>query len=714
MSGRFRCAPWICAAASLRIAAAWAAPGNRERLEPDPFYAQIARQFARTLPASHLLQTPLNDAIAARAWTNFLGMLDYDRAYLLRADIAEFEARRPALADALKAGDVSFAFDAFHVFKQRLDDRCRFVTNLLAGPIDFTVPENYAWRRKDAPWPTNAAAQDELWRLRLKNEYLAYAVARELQPPAATNGAAHNSGTNGYTNAPPPPTPEEFVRRRYRQFQIVIHDSDADWLLQRYLGAFAAAYDPHSMYMPPAAVEDFNIDMNLSLGGIGALLSPEDGAARVQEIIPGGPADRDRREIRLRPGDKIIGVGQNREPIEDVLHLPLSQTVRKIRGPKGTRVVLHLINGSDPSGMTTRYVDLVRDDVKLEEQAATGRVERVVLTNGASRALGIVRLPAFYGSVNQRPGDDGFRSSATDVARCLAELNDAGVEGLVLDLRNNGGGSLREAILLTGLFIRSGPVVQVREVSQIQVLPDRDPAVAFRRPMVVLVNRISASASEIVAGALQDYGRAIILGDSATHGKGSVQTILALGDDKRMGSIKVTAASYYRVTGASTQLRGVVPDIVLPSVFDHLDLGEDKLPNAMPWSRVPPADFVPLSDLQTLLPGLRAASEARRGANPRFGRHLRLVEHVRELNARTALPLEREARRAQARAEREMRRAEESADDETRPDGDDVTLDEALHVLSDLVDLTGRQDLFPEEPAGDGRILDLMRRIFSP
>ncbi len=720
----------------LPLVALEGAAGAGRVLEPLPHYAEVARQFVRLLPAAHLLQQPLNDAISARAWTNYVASLDYDRAYFLQSDIDAFAAQRETLDDSLKAGDLQFAFDVFNVYRQRLAERQACVTNLLATGFDFSVPENYVWRRKDAPWPADRAAQDELWRLRVKNEYLAYVISRDefgvTNVPAGsvpTNGIAYASVTNrpavaAATNglaavrAPPPPTPAEFVAKRYRQFQIVIDDSDADWVLQRYLGAVAAAYDPHSTYMAPAAVEDFNIDMNLTLCGIGALLTPEDGTAKIQEVIPGGPAARDTREIRLRPGDKIIGVGQGDQAIEDVLHLPLSQTVRKIRGAKGTTVVLNVISVSDPSGLSVRLVDLVRDDVRLEEQAATSRVERVTLTNGAVRALGVVRLPAFYGSVNQRPGEPGFRSSALDVAHCLAELNTGGVEGLLLDLRNNGGGSLREAIMLAGLFIRTGPVVQVREIGQIQVLPDRDPAVAYRRPVVVLVNRISASASEIVAGALQDYGRAVIVGDSSTHGKGSVQTILQLGSAKNLGSIKVTAASYYRVSGASTQLRGVVPDIILPSVLDYLELGEDKLPNAMPWSRVPAVEYQANTGLAAYVPTLARASALRRAANPAFTRYLRLVDHAQAVQSRTEVPLQIELRRQLARAEHEVRRAEEAVEEgaEGGPPSpaDDVMLDEALHILSDLVDLQGKQDLFPPVRDSDTRMRDLVRRIFEP
>jgi carboxyl-terminal processing protease len=736
-----------------------AAPARQ--LEPLPHYGHVARTVGWLLPNGHLMQYPLDDALSARAWTNYLAFLDYDRVYFLQADIDEFAVSREALDDAIRAGDLTFAYAVFARFKRRLAERHAHVEVLLDKGFDFSLPETYQWKRKDAPWPASREEQDELWRLRIKNEYLGYVVARvygesNTVARAARNRAVPADGTNavasvtagsaaaapalaplnGATNTPaldapatngvPAITPATFVRKRYQQFCIVIADSDAEWVLERFLGALAAAYDPHTAYMPPAAVEDFTIDMNLSLSGIGALLSPEDGTAKIMEIIPGGPAARDERETRLVPGDKIIGVGQDQAPIEDVLHLPLNKIVRKIRGKKGTRVVLQVISASDPSGSSIRFVDLIRDDVKLEEQAATGHVARVTWTNGASRAFGVVKLPTFYGSMTSNPRDPSYRSCTLDIARIIAGMNDE-IEGLVLDLRGNGGGSLREAVDLTGRFIRLGPVVQQREGSKIMVHTDRDPAITFRKPMVVLVNRVSASASEIVAAALQDYGRAVIIGDSRTHGKGSVQTIIPLSNaDPRLGSLKITCANYYRISGGSTQLRGVEPDLVLPSVLEHMDLGEDKLPNAMPWTRIAAADYSPVYDLKPLLPILSTNAQARLAVNARYQQHLRTVEHVRMVSQKSVLPLDYATRFQQYAAEREIQRAEHEEDNaealsETVPsrrkrvsDKDDVILDAALHVLGDLVDLQGGVaiDLALDKNTLDAQ--DWLRRIFQP
>ena len=336
---------------------------ERAPLAPDTGDRQIARQVANMLPAVHLRQAPLDEDMSARAWTNYLNMLDYDHSYLLQSDIDRFAANRTRIGDQLQHGEVQFAYDVFNIFRQRVQERCSFVTNLLARRLDFTLAEDYQWKRKDAPWPRDRAEQDELWRRRVKNEYLSYVVAREMDAARATNqtvaalatnatapsravcvatnlpAAGHCTGaaeTNGMVHAPPPPTTEEVVGKRYEQFLVILQDADPEFVISRYLAAVASAYDPHSEYMSPERMEDFNIDMSLSLCGIGAQLRAEDGSAKIEELIPGGPAARDTREIRLHPGDKIIGVGQGNGPIENVLHLPLTQTVRKIRGAKDT------------------------------------------------------------------------------------------------------------------------------------------------------------------------------------------------------------------------------------------------------------------------------------------------------------------------------------------------------------------------------------------
>ena len=709
---------WVAALAPM--IAIWAAAdrGNGQPV-PQPHYGDVAQKVARVLPAAHLLQYPLGDEISQKAWTNLITAFDFDRSNFLQSDIAAFTNMQTRIDDAVKAGDVSFPFEVYRVFRARLEDRYAYVTNLLETGFTFTEDETYTWKRKDAPWPATQEEQDELWRKRIKNEVLAQLISRELDRAAATNTAAvvtndaPAAATGGTaTNTPPVLTPQENVAKRYKQFMIVIQDMDEEAILQRYLSAVAMAYDPHSDYMSPMRKEDFDIDMNLSLCGIGAQLRSEDGTAMIVEVIPGGPADRDKRAIRLTKGDKIIGVGQGDGAIEDIVHLPLNKAVRKIRGEKGTKVVLSVIPASDPSGTTTKIVDLIRDEVKLEEQAATGRVARVTLPDGVVRKLGIVRLPTFYGTMDRRPNQPGFRSATVDVAKQLAAFNSENVSGLILDLRNNGGGSLREAVSLTGLFVRSGPVVQVREARQIVVLPvpNMDPAMAFRKPVLVLINRASASASEIVAGALQDYGRAVLVGDTQSHGKGTVQTVMPLGSEK-FGSMKVTTASFYRINGASTQRKGVGADIVIPSTLDGLDIGEDKLPGSLPWTQIEQALYIPVADVSKFVPQLKEQSAKRLADNARYVRYCTLVRHVQEVNERKEVPLEINARRKLMKAENEMRKLQDDVQDASKEGKeDDVVLDEALNILSDLVTLTGGADI-PMETEGDLRTR--MMRIFG-
>lgn len=690
---------------------------------------RLCKRYATFLQTKHLNRKSFDQDVSAQAWTNFFSHLDYDRSYFLQSDLDAFESHRLTLCDELVNGDLTFATNVFSVFRKRMTERLAFAEALIddATNIDYTVDEEYTWKRKDMPWPQSQEEQDELWRKRIKNELLARIVSRdfnaaktnEVEAAGATNvadvaeaattnavAAAEAASTNATETAEAEVaddddyeeeelTPDAFVRKRYKQYATIIADADADWLIERYLNAFAAIYDPHTNYMAPASAEDFNIDMNLKLCGIGATLQADDGTAKVVEIIPGSPASRDTREIRLRKNDRIIGVGQGDGPIEDIVHLPLSKIVKRIRGEKGTKVVLHVISASDPSGSTTRKVDIIRDEIKLEEQAATGHVVRVSAPlDGKERAFGVVKLPMFYGSNTTNPRDPNFRSCTYDVTKCIAGMGPS-IKGLVLDLRGNGGGSLREAVSLAGSFFSTGPVVLVKDPGNVGALPDTDPAIAFSKPMVVLVDRASASASEIVAAALQDYGRAVVVGDSKTHGKGSVQTVMPLmAADDSYGTLKITCAEFYRVTGGSTQLEGVHSDIVLPSLLEYLDIGEDKYPNALPYSQIARSRFNEVCDLGKIIPGLAKASSARTATNEEYQAHMKIVEHMKDVSERKSMPLAYDKRYAICEAEDNINKLQdrlEDEEDEAPEDGigKDVVLREALNILSDLVDVQG-------------------------
>jgi carboxyl-terminal processing protease len=527
---------------------------------------------------------------------------------------------------------------------------------------------------------------------------VAKALAESEKTNSVTRTDAAATSTNGASlgrasEADALLSPEVFFRKRYKQFLMVLEDSDAEFVLQRYFTAFAQAYDPHSEYLTPSSSDDFEIGMKLSLGGIGALLQSEDGAAKIEKIIPGGPAARDGR---LKPGDKIISVAQDKGESVDILHWPLYKAVGLIRGKKGSKVTLTVIPASDITGARTSKITLVRDDVKLEDQEAKGETLAVVGDDGKTNQVGVIRLPVFYADMKNRTGSGReFKSSTRDVERLITDMKARGVDGLILDLRNNGGGSLAEAVEMTGLFFTSGPVVQVRESRGVQVLQDPDPEVLYSGPLVVLVNRRSASASEILAAALQDYGRAVIVGDSKTHGKGTVQSWQPLDDrNSALGSIKVTTHSFYRVAGGSTQLKGVVPDIRIPSVLDVLDVGEEFLPHAIPWTVISMARYHPVQDLAKRLPGLKVASEARRAKDPRFMAQRDVIERIKAHQMTAGISLNLKDRITLAREEKVLDKVQDEAlgegesESEATPLGlleKDLVLKESSRILADML-----------------------------
>ena len=655
-------------------------------LAPKNYHGRIAKRLGDMLPKYHVSQHSFDDEISRRAWTNLVTYYDFDHSVFLKSDLERFAARDARLDDEIRRGDVSFGFDVYNLYVERLRERICFATNLLAkGGWDFSADEKYRIRRKDAPWPADRAEAEEHWRKRMKNEVLVQLIGRELDKATNKFDAAEN------------------LIGKYRQYATVLTEPDEEQVLQNYLSAVCRAYDPHTDYMSPASKEDFDMEMNLTLCGVGAVLSMDDGALKIVEVMPGGPVDRDGR---IKEGDKIIGVGQGDKPVEDVMWQPMRKTIRKIRGAKGTRVTLEIIPRNDPSGATKKRIELVRDEIKLEDQAATGRVETVT-HNGVSNRLGYVYLPGFYGSMDKKPGEEGFRSAALDVARWLAEFNARDAAGMVLDLRGDGGGSLREAVMLSALFVPSGPVVQIRDVRSVGCLPiTPGNPVAFRRPMVVLVDRASASASEIVAGHLRDTGRAIVLGDSRTHGKGTVQTVMGMGPAV-YGSTKITTARFYRIDGRSTQLEGVASDIHLPSLLDSLDVGEDKLTYALPFSRIAPADYALCWNMDRYIPTLRDASGARLKNDEKYQKHLANVRGMKEIGDREEVSLEYGARKLQMAADREYREIDELEKEENEEEKEDkpkrrrrnerkendVVLDEAFRILSDLIRMNGGEEI---------------------
>jgi len=715
-------------------------------LAPQPYYGSVAKEVVVRLERKHVLRHPFDDEMSRRAWTNLVSNYDYSRMVFLKSDIDRFAKMETKIDDALKSGDVSFVYDMHRIFLERIADRVDFVTNLLMNTeFDFTVDEDYRWKRKDAEWPATREEQNELWRKRIKNEMLSIVLNRELDKEEAdreeaekkekeqdkAKGEGEENVTDGEKKTAekkddkdsddddfkePELTPKDNLLKRYRQYVQVLTEPDEEMVFQRYMSAVCQAYDPHSDYMTPTRKEDFDMDMSLSLCGVGAVLSMDDGALKIVEVMKGGPIDRDKR---IKRGDKIVGVGQGDGPIEDVMYKPMRKSIKKIRGPKGSKVVLEIVPRSDPSGATRKRIAIIRDEIKLDEQAATGRVEKVVC-NGVTNTFGYVKLPGFYRTFDKQQDDPSFRSCSFDVAKYVAHFNAVDSDGMILDLRGNGGGALPEAVFLSQLFLWPSyrgnpiPVVLIRDPRGLQALPVfRDqPCFAYRKPLIVLTDRASASASEIVAGVLKDTGRALVVGDHSTHGKGTVQEVINKIGPEKYGSVKVTTSRFYRVNGSSTQVKGVEADINLPSFLEELDIGEDKLPNALPWTRVGGAPHPSVWNLNGYVGALKALSDERLKENPKYAAHLKLVKLFHDNAESKTVPLERTKRLAKMREEREMRKAEEDSEFDDEDDfsvepaiadkdkdkkKDDVVLAEAFNILADLVKLTGGNDA-PDTP----------------
>ena len=742
--GMYACAVACVLAAAAVLRGAEKTVPQAAVLEPLPYYGDVARLVGQRVEHDHILRHPLNNEISQRAWTNLVTMYDYNHDVFLQSDLDSFECMQLKIDDALRSGDVSFGYEIQRVFVQRLDECVNFATNfLLKGEFNFVDREEYVFKRDKSPWPTTREEREDLWRKRLKNDLLSQVLSKELDAEDEKNGKKKNKkkkidetsakGTNDVAVAEekkPEPTPLENLIKRYSHYLTMSRtEVDEETVFQRYMSAVMMAYDPHSDYMAPMRKEDFDMDMSLSLCGVGAVLSVsfDDGALEIKEVMKGGPIAR---EGSIKAGNKIVGVGQGNDPIEDITWKPMRKTIRKIRGKKDTKVVLEI---TDKNGENRRKVALIRDEIKLEDQAATGRVEKVVL-NGVANTFGYVRLPGFYGTMDKRPGDEGYRSCSWDVAQWIGKFKRVETDGMILDLRGNGGGSLPEAILLTQLFVPKSPVVQIGDARGIGVIPtfENQPTLAYGKPLVVLIDRHSASASEIVAGALQDTGRAIIVGDTQTHGKGTVQTVVPVrrrrfptDESEKYGSMKTTTARFYRINGSSTQVKGVASDIRVPSVFDERsDIGEAKLPYALPWTAVQAAEYDDVWNMRDLVPELRAASAARLKDNRDYEHRLHLVSFFKAYADRTSVPLERDARLKLMRSDRatldeadEVDALDEDEEEETlsSPKKDDskkdLVLKEGFNVLADIVRLTKGGEVPRARPAPEKRLPAWLRAL---
>ena len=550
------------------VARAAATPGE---LVPNDRHRRVVRLVSEVMQRQHYRQATLDDRLSAQIFERYLESLDGNRSYLLTADVEEFERYRYELDDAIKSADLQPAFLMFSRLQERNRERMSQAIALLDTEPDFTLEEEFRFDRSEGPWAASAAELDEVWRQRVKNDAISLVLAGK--------DWAETSDT---------------LRKRYERVVKRIDQISADDVFETFMNAYSHVYDPHSSYLSPRNSEEYNIAMSLSYEGIGASLQLVDDYVTVMNILPGGTAAR---TGLIKASDRITAVGQGSDgSLVDVVGWRLDDVVQLIRGPVDTVVRLQVLPAGASPGSTENVLELTRSKISLEAQAASKEVRR---TQRGEREIkiGIIDVPSFYQDYQAKVAGDGeFRSTTRDVRRLLQELKREGVDSLVIDLRNNGGGHLSEATSLVGLFIEQGPVVQLRETGgRIEVLDDPEPGVEWSGPLVVLVNRASASASEIFAGAIQDYGRGLVVGQQ-TYGKGSVQSLYpldryALGPKSGFGQLTVTIGKYYRVTGDSTQHRGVTPDIELPSPISATAVGESTRPSALPWDRIRPADF---------------------------------------------------------------------------------------------------------------------------
>lgn len=643
-----------------------------DSLMPTPEHRQATAGILQLMQRYHYKRVAVDDELSEEIFDRYLETLDLQKNFLLASDIEEFEHLRTEFDEALRNGRLGPVFDIFKRFRQRVEERAIFATKLLKREFDFTKDEQYTFDREEAPWAQSQQEMDELWRKRVKNDVLNLRLAEQADEDLIKT-----------------------LEQRYERMALRVSQLSPNEVFQYFVNAYTLSVEPHTSYFSPRSSENFRINMSLSLEGIGAALQTENEYTVVRRIIAGGPAAMS--EL-VSVDDRIIGVGEGKdEEIVDVVSWPLGDVVDLIRGPKGSTVRLKILPGKAPAGSPPEIIELVRDKIKLEEQAAKSSVVEVP---DSQRRYGVIDLPTFYlDTAGLSQGLPDYRSTTRDVRRLIGELTsaDGGVDGIIIDLRGNSGGSLLEATQLTGLFIETGPIVQIRDSSgRVNIEQDEDPSIAYDGPLAVLVNRGSASASEIFAAAIQDYGRGIVLGEP-TFGKGTVQNVVPLDRDGKLGQLKVTIAQFFRVNGEGTQHRGVVPDILFPTAMDSSAQGERGLDNALPWAQVTAASYDAWSDQRPDFGEFQTQHDLRYREDSSFALLIeeletqRVAREQRDVSLNEATRRQEIAQRTENREQREelFRKAfgAGGGDDEDGEDTvPDIILQEAANVLGDIID----------------------------
>ena len=673
------------------ILALWALPGiaatpaaiQDSDLGPEARHEKIGQLVSEFIQKSHYRHAAIDDELSSEVLDRYIEALDNNRMYLLAGDVEGFENYRFKLDDMVRSDPLTPVFEMFEVYRTRVRERLNFALLELDTEPDFTIDETYLFDREDQPWIETKSELDELWRKRVKNDALSLRLADKE-----------------WTET------QEILHKRYKRFLKRMDQIKNDDVFETFMNAFAHTLDPHSSYLSPRNSEEYRIQMSLSYFGIGASLQIDDDYVMVINIIPGGPAAIDGK---LQPKDRITAVAQGEDgDLVDVIGWRLDDVVQLIRGPADTVVRLQIMPAGALPGASENIINLTRNQVKLEEQAAKAEIIKVP-RDGRVWSVGVIKVPSFYRDYRALSnGDKDYTSTTKDVRRLIKELEDQGIDGLIVDLRNNGGGHLTEATALSGLFIDNGPVVQLRNSNgRISRLDDPDPVprVAYNGPLAVLVNRYSASASEIFAAAMQDYARGVIIGQQ-TFGKGTVQNLYSLDqyvrrpDDVGLGQLTLTIGKYYRVTGESTQHRGVDPDIALPSSIDATLVGESVRDTALPWDTIRTTKFRAGEPLDSTISSLTANHISRSKEDPDYQYLMDGIEDVEQVRAQTSVTLNIEHRRKEREDEMDRRLARENVrraalnlepisdmEELEGIDGPDVHLDQAAEIVSDLARL---------------------------
>jgi len=657
------------------VAVGFASVKDSLELKPKPVYGKEARVVSYILDNNHYRKIRLNDSLSAVILTQYIKELDNSKTYFLASDIKSFDRYKFSLDDLIRNENVNPAYEIYNVFVKRYQERMDYVmNNLIKQEFDYSIDEYYEMDREKEPWSATSQELNDVWRKIIKSQALSLKIAGKKQPEIM-----------------------EALKTRYERFTKFFTQFNSEDVFSIYMNAITGAYDPHTNYLSPKQSDLFKQQMSLSLEGIGAQLQSENDYTKVVKILPGGDAEK---SGKLNMNDFIIGVAQGKDgEMVDVVGWRLDDVVKLIKGPKGTTVRLLILPAKTGVNGPSTELTLVRDKIKLEDQAAKKDIINYQ-SNGKNLKLGVISLPSFYMDYDAyQKGDPNFRSTTRDVRKLVGELKTEGVDGIAIDLRNNGGGSLPEAVDLTGLFIKEGPVVQVRySGGKVEVLPDDDKEVFYSGPLVVLTNRFSASASEIFAGAIQDYQRGVIVGES-TYGKGTVQTVLDLNrfinEKEKVGELKITFQKFYRVTGSSTQHKGVSPDINLPSAYDAEHYGESASPNALPWDEINPTNYQKsLQVNKSVVDALSSSYLDRTKYDKSLKKYISETEELKKTLSQTQVSLN-EAKRKTEIAEAEKLKADEKLDTkviskegltsgELLPLNDEY-LREGLLILGDLI-----------------------------